>query len=377
MSDLPRVDVVVTTVGDGAFLAAYADLILDGDDRDRARLIVIPDRKTPPQLYEAVAAARGRGVRVEAPTPTEQEALLRTLGAPDLIPWDSDNRRNVGYLIAWMSDAAYVVSIDDDNLPAGEDMLRRHAVVVGGSIRDRIVSCKSGWFNPCRMLELDPPGIPVFARGFPYRWRGGEEPLKAHSGEVSVRINAGLWHGDPDVDAVTRLALSPWASRTVADSVVLDRDTWAPVNSQNTALHREALPAYWFVRMGQQLFGNRLDRFGDIFSGYFVQACAKHLGHGVRFGDPASDHQRNEHGLLEDLAVELPGIRLLEYLVEWLHRVRLEGATYGEAYRSLSYALDEAAEEHEVIEVEPAARGFLHETAASMRQWLDLLKRAA
>ena len=372
-----RVDIVATTIGSGEFLAPYADLILRTGAADRIRLVVIPDRRTPPGFYRAVEAARRRGVRVEAPGVDEQEELLRSLGAEDLVPWNSDNRRNVGYLLAWMSDAELVVSIDDDNLPVADDMLEKHAIVAAGPARQEIVSCDSGWFNPCRMLQLDPPAVTAFARGFPYGQRQREGALSTRVEEVEVRVNAGLWYGDPDVDAITRLALRPQVEPSPVGSLVLDRGTWAPVNSQNTALHREALPAYWFVRMGQRLFGGAIDRFGDIFSGYFLQACAKHLGHGVRFGDPVADHRRNDHVVLEDLSVELPGIRSLEYLAEWLRELRLEGAGYAEAYRSLSHALDEAAEEHELVAAEPGARAFLHETATSMRRWLDLLTRAA
>ncbi len=371
-----RVDVVVTTIGEGGFIAPYADEVLRSEAADLVRLVVVPDRKTPRGLYAAAEAARGRGVEVVVPEPAEQEELLGRLGAPGLIPWNSDNRRNVGYLLAWMSDAEYVVSIDDDNLPAGEGMLEEHGIVVAGPTRQEIVGSRSGWFNPCRMLELDPAGVTTFARGFPYAQREGEEAVETGSADVIVRVNAGLWYGDPDVDAVTRLALRPRVRRTPPASAVLAAETWAPVNSQNTALHREALPAYWFVRMGHELFGGRIDRFGDIFSGYFVQACAKHLGHGVRFGSPPTDHLRNDHSLLGDLAVELPGIRALEALVEWLRECRLEGNGYADAYRSLSHALDDAAEDRELVGGEPRAAEFLHETATAMRQWLDLLKRA-
>jgi hypothetical protein len=372
-----RVDIVATTIGSGEFLAPYADLILRTGAADRARLVVIPDRRTPPAFYRAVEAARRRGVRVEAPTVAEQEELLRSLGAEDLVPWNSDNRRNVGYLLAWTSDAEVVISIDDDNLPVGDEMLEKHAIVAAGPVRQEIVSCDSGWFNPCRMLELDPPAVTAFARGFPYGQRQRQGATSTRVEEVTVRVNAGLWFGDPDVDAVTRLALRPRVRPSPVGALVLDRGTWAPVNSQNTALHREALPAYWFVRMGQRLFGGAIDRFGDIFSGYFLQACAKHLGHGVRFGDPVADHRRNDHVVLEDLSAELPGIRALEYLAEWLRELRLEGDGYADAYRSLSHALDEAAEEHEIVAAEPEARAFLHGTASSMRRWLDLLTRAA
>ncbi len=373
-----RVDIVVTTIGAGEFLDHYSDLIVAAEALDLVRIVVIADRKTPRRLHRAAEKARARGVSIVLPTLAEQEDLLNRLGAPDLVPWNSDNRRNVGYLLAWMSDAEYVISIDDDNLPASGDLLAHHGVVLEPRLPRQLLESPGRWFNPCDALAFEQPGPRVFARGFPYSRRGTEaEEATVRWEEAAVRINAGLWLGDPDVDAVTRLALGSRARSAQPGSRVLDRRTWAPVNSQNTALHREALPAYWFVRMGHRIFGSPLDRFGDILSGYFVQACAKHLGHCVRFGSPLTQHARNDHELLADLAVELPGILVTEQLAEWLPECELEGSTYAEAYRSLSQALDEAVECGDLLTAAPGAKDFIHDTAAAMREWLDLLTRAA
>jgi hypothetical protein len=129
--------------------------------------------------------------------------------------------------------------------------------------------------------------------------------------------------------------------------------------------------------MGHRLLGLELDRFGDIFSGYFVQACAKHLGHAVRFGDPVTRHERNRHVLLDDLTKELPGILVLEHLVEWLRTCRLEGSSYADAYGALSQALEAFAEQLDPAIRSTEVKGFLHDTAETMRRWLDLLSRAA
>jgi hypothetical protein len=371
------VDIVVTSIGQGEFVSAYAELIAGAGAGELARMIVVPDRKTPRALYQAVCAARARDVDVLLPTLDQQQDLLARLGMPSFIPWDSDNRRNIGYLLAWMTDAEYVISLDDDNLPVERDLLARHAVVLGAAARSEVCSCASGWFNPCDLLALERPAARIFARGFPYgRRTAAREQTATRVTEATVRINAGLWLGDPDVDAVTRLALQPVAKSASRAAVVLDRDTWAPLNTQNTAFHRDVTPAYWFVRMGQRMLGSRLDRFGDILSGYFAQACAKHLGHSLRIGPPTTHHVRNGHALLDDLRCELPGILLLEHLLEWLRECKLEGTSYAEAYRALSHALDDHAERLESPVRTREVALFLHDTAAAMRQWLELLTRA-
>ena len=90
------------------------------------------------------------------------------------------------------------------------------------------------------------------------------------------------------------------------------------VNSQNTAIRREVIPAYCFFESAS--------RFADIWQGYFAQACAKHLGHSVRFGTPASDCAvRNDHDLLNDLRLEYDGIMMTDEVLDWLTQVKLSG----------------------------------------------------
>lgn len=366
-----RIDVVMTTVGDAAeFFAAYEKAAAG----HRVRLVVIPDRKTPEELFANCARARAAGLDVLCPTVAEQDELLARAGARTLVPYDSDNRRNIGYLLSLGSDAELLISVDDDNFPADDDFFDRHSVVAAGVHDVRVVDAASGWWNPCDMLEVEP--MPVYPRGFPYRHRApAPTPVAETVRPVDVRVNAGLWLGDPDVDAITRIAVQPRVLRLLAPEAVLGESTWAPVNSQNTAVHRDAVPAYYFPRMGYRHHGQPIDRYADIFSGLFLQACAKHLGHGIRFGSPVSTHDRNVHRLLQDLRQELTAIEMLEDLLEWLVSCRLDGSTYRAAYESLAHQLHDAAEGLSGPWWTPDLRGFLHEMAYLMRQWLHVADR--
>ena len=82
---------------------------------------------------------------------------MRKLGLPtDFIPYDSDNRRNIGYLIALESNCAFVISIDDDNFaPSRGDYFGEHSVVCGETHEFRILS-ECGWFNACSLLNMEP-----------------------------------------------------------------------------------------------------------------------------------------------------------------------------------------------------------------------------
>jgi hypothetical protein len=377
------VAIVTTTIFEPAFLAGYERSIRQGGwDRDTT-LFVIPDRKTPASVAAAAADAARRGLDVRCPDLAAQDAFLASCApAADFVPYDSDNRRNVGFLMALEAGCDVLISIDDDNyVPDGTDFVRGHLDAVGADVQ----SCLAGgdieisagaWFNACEMLELATPAA-IFPRGFPYKARRlqGEIPGPgagagaAAPPEARVAINAGLWREDPDVDAVTRLALAPRVVAVRPPSVVLGPGVWAPINTQNTALSREAAEAYYYVRMGYAVGGLQLDRFGDILSGYFVQKCAKHLGETIRFGTPVVDHRRTPHDLLKDLYHELAGIALVEDLVPWLREVKLTGTGYRDAYGSLADCIDEGAGGFKGFFWESGGREFLRDIARHMRTW--------
>lgn len=104
-------------------------------------------------------------------------------------------------------------------------------------------------------------------------------------------VNAGLWLDDPDVDAITRLcndivatefdarpacfcavhcllALTFWSRYTRDSSYVMANGTWCPFNSQNTALHRDLIPAY--------VLSPLIGRMDDIWARYIppVSSCS-------------------------------------------------------------------------------------------------------
>ncbi len=71
-----------------------------------------------------------------------------------------------------------------------------------------------------------------------------------------------------------------------------------------------------------------IDRYGDILSGYFAQACVRHMGHRVRVGTPCVDHRRNAHHYLKDATHEMGCVWLIEDLADWLVELKLQGGTY-------------------------------------------------
>jgi hypothetical protein len=368
---MPRATLVLTTIFDPVILDAFRRNFERYGHLEEIDVIVVPDRKTPTAAFETCSRMSRQGLSVVCPSLEEQENFLKRAGLPsEFIPYNTDNRRNVGFLMAWERSPDFLISIDDDNFCSDdEDYFHAHASVLFGGGPYLIGSDSSRFLNICTLLQMNVPS--VYARGYPYFARHTASTLGTSTGAADVMINAGLWLRDPDVDGMTWLGLRPRSEAFKNQSVVLDADTWSPVNSQNTALRREILPAYYFIRMGYPLYGATVDRYGDIFSGYFALACAKHLGGSVRFGSPVADHRRNNHDYLKDAAAELPAIVLLEDILAWLIDVRLSGSTVLETYLSLSHLLEDAVEKFQGRAWNDASRGFVHQMAHLMRAWIS------
>jgi hypothetical protein len=152
-----------------------------------------------------------------------------------------------------------------------------------------------------------------------------------------VAVNAGLWLDDPDIDAMTRLE-RPIVVRGMREGAperfVLQPGTWSPFNSQNTALLREVIPAYFLSPC--------IGRYDDIWPSYIVTRIAEHLGDVIAFGQPLMRQKRNEHNLWKDLDNERVGSLLTDEFCAVLRSIPLHGATYGECYGEMVERLPQA-----------------------------------
>ena len=371
-----RAGFVLTTIFDPVLLEGYYTNLAHWGHLGQVKVYVIPDCKTPPEAFSRCEGLRKRGMDVVCPTIPDQEEFLSKVGFPPaLIPHNSDNRRNVGYLMALAEGLDFVISIDDDNYcPEQEDFFSGHAVVCGEEEEFEWVESYSGWFNICELLELD-PSLDAYPRGFPYSARHQDVAVRRYRRKATIRLNEGLWLQDPDLDGITWLVAPVQARAFKGASVVLSDRAWSPLNSQNTALHRDAITPYYYIPMGHALAGIPIDRYGDIFSGYFCQACVRHMGHGVRVGTPIVHHQRNSHNFLRDATNELACIWVLEDLLPWLKALRLEGKSYSQAYVCLSELLEQAVSKFSGFIWTDATRAYFRFIGSSMREWAKACQR--
>lgn len=177
------------------------------------------------------------------------------------------------------------------------------------------------------------PSAPLYHRGHPLSQRGDAEaegpPRKKQKGRAVV--NAGLWLGTPDADAFFHLAVSVRTTglkEGFGKRIACAPGTWAPFNSQNTALLREVIPAYFlFPRVG---------RYDDIWASFVVRKISDHLGDRVTYGVPLVRQERNRHVLTEDLKAEWLGMTCSDPFLEALRSCRLTRRDYAGAFGEIA-----------------------------------------
>jgi hypothetical protein len=112
--------------------------------------------------------------------------------------------------------------------------------------------------------------------------------------QIKIDVQASLWDGDPDIDAVQRITISP----TVRFDPIAPYGSprFTVFNSQNTFLSRDVLPYYMVIP--------HVGRMDDIWGCYFLQ---KLRPVNIVFTSASVYQQRNIHNLFNDLRKEVIG----------------------------------------------------------------------
>lgn len=256
-----------------------------------ARFFVIGDRKSDDaatqKLVNSVANSVYYGIDTQANL---------GYGTNSMLPENCIQRRNLGFLEAVKWGAGMIVSIDDDNSPLDMSyfsaMLTRlkwahHGLMFEGY--------PGSWFDAGSLLTP-----PAKHRGIPHdaKCRGSIIPVT----KLKIGVAAGLCLGDPDIDAVTRMANHPVVENITAlgaAGIAVSPRTWTVFNSQNTAVLRELIPAWGMIPF--------CGRFDDIYASLIVQRIMRDRDLHVHFGTPTVWQARNEHDLVKDLRGEIDG----------------------------------------------------------------------
>jgi hypothetical protein len=261
-----------------------------------AFFFVAGDRKTPHNETRAFIHKLGNAIYY---SDTDQEKL--GYKCSEIIGWNKIMRRNICLLEAIRHKADIIVTIDDDNIPLDRNYFADFRSVFTSSYNGIIVGSDQNWFNVGELLSP-----PVYHRGFPHDQR--HRDLNIHLSpacNVRVGVAAGLWLGDPDIDAVERITNRPTihqVSEVLRAGLVVDNACFSPFNSQNTAYLAELAPLM-MVLIG-------VGRFDDIWASYIAQRVMSETDYHVYYGKPFVWQQRNPQSQWRNLEDELFGMEL-------------------------------------------------------------------
>ena len=363
------ITIVTTTINKPVLLDDYCRNAKKFNHQ-KVNFIVIGDKKTPATVGHFCAELeRKYGYTVEYLGIADQISFLDDFKElREHLPYNSIQRRNIGILKAYLDGAETIITIDDDNfVKAEDDFIGQHSIV-GHQQKITAVSSSSGWFNVCKLLKEE-RGLPFYHRGFPIQKRSLTDTATSHDQKRigKVVVNAGLWLDAPDIDAITWLAM-PVKAVGITDEyprgMALEIGTWSPFNSQNTALAREVVPAYFL--------SPHLGRYDDIWASYIVKRIADHLGDYIHYGYPLVTQERNYHDYLNDLKKEQFGMELSDNFVDGLRMMNFSGRNYQECFVEVIDWLSDWMDQNELLKKNEPYREQVSQMITGMKIWKNI-----
>ena len=256
--------------------------------RDEWMFVIIGDTKTPHKDYQALA--RAFHPYIIYLHPDKQAEMYPELS--EIIGWKTIQRRNIGFVYAYNQGAEIIATVDDDNIPYdnwGTDLYIGKEVEV-----DYYKNTRFDIFDPLSVTNQNK----LWHRGYPIEaLQIKNEVLYLGKKKITPLIQADLWDGDPDIDAMCRLSFKPMVKFDTTSPFASSQ--FSPFNSQNTFIHRDALKYYavWPY----------VGRMDDIWGGYYTQ---KMIGWDKLIYNKASVYQdRNVQDLITNLEKEVIGYR--------------------------------------------------------------------
>lgn len=250
-------------------------------------LIVVQDAKTPKDwAYKDVVSLR------------DSDKLYA--------PCSHYARKNLGYMEAIKNKARVIYDTDDDNIP-NENWHVRSILTEANS------SAGEGWYNVYDIFSDEV----IWPRGFSLKHIQKRASTCGKYSSLSS-IQQGLSDGEPDVDAIWRLALNKEHKFEVNGSICIQRGAWCPFNSQSTWWFPKAYPLMYLPVYASF-------RMTDIWRSFVAQRCLWEIDEGVTYHSPSEVFQdRNEHDLLKDFEDEIPGYLHNDKIVEILASIELK-----------------------------------------------------
>lgn len=256
------------------------------------RITIVGDKKTPHQEYRDL---QKRFSSLEYLDPEYQDLKYPILSRS--IGWDSIERRNIGFIQAYHNNAEIIATVDDDNIPYdtwGDNIL------IGKEISANFYKTDLEVFDPLSVTNHND----LWHRGYPIELVTIKNNVQFYGQKKIIPlIQADLWDGDPDIDAICRLNKKPIVKFENIDPYFSNKIS--PFNSQNTFLHRNVMQYYCMLPF--------IGRMDDIWASYIVQ---HHFPNSVIYNKASVYQDRNPQDLITNLEKEIVGYRLTLALVK-------------------------------------------------------------
>lgn len=267
--------IIVTTT-----INSPTEAILKFSSLEDWKLIVIGDKKTPHDEYKKINC-----IYLE---PDEQEKKYKNLS--NLIGWNSIQRRNIGFLEAYKMGAEIVATVDDDNYPY-DDWGKN--ILVNKTMEVDVYETQTKVSDPlCVTNNKD-----LWHRGFPIELIKEKNNFQyIGKQKKEVLIQADLWDGDPDIDAICRMTKKPMVKFEIKHPFSFTKIS--PFNSQNTFISRKIIPYYAVLPF--------IGRMDDIWASYIIQERFKN---NLIYSSASVYQNRNQHDLIKDMENEIIGYR--------------------------------------------------------------------
>lgn len=244
-------------------------------------LIVVGDKKTP-RDWECD--------RTRYISANEQDQSRSALAKS--LPWNHYCRKNLGYLAAIAQGATIIAETDDDNHPNGWPFKIPQEHI------EAPLLTTNGWANVYSYFTdatIWPRGLPLaeIRRGLP-GWHDLDFAVK------KIGVHQFLAAGDPDVDAIYRLTVGRSDHEFMDRTIILDKGTMVPFNSQCTIWAEEAFPLLY-------LPSHVSFRMTDIWRSFVAQVCLWAVDSHVAYHGQGVYQERNAHDLQRDFLQEVVG----------------------------------------------------------------------
>ena len=323
---LVKACVVFCTIRPSKSFALYAKNFLEFGHKPDI-MIVDEEGNTRKHVLDALS-----GLDVEFYGTRERKEWFRTKNVDSsIVPVRSTDVIGFSLLMAYPREYDMMVFLDDDTHPLeGYDFLGEHWDNLNYR-KLRVISSSNKWVNP------HPRKYP---RGYPYSLRNSDL-YREEEYKIGSILNMGLWEKIPDLNALDYLFYGSLEGRyedlshIPLVSHILCRGNYMPLSRMNVGFLPKIIPAFYQCA-GKEYGGGR---YGDVFSGLFLEKISSHLGDNISFGQPICIHDKEPRDVFGDIKSEIENIKLNEELWMMLDKIELSGNSYSFCYEELADGL--------------------------------------